>query len=127
MKIALNLLKILIFIFALFILAQNTRQYVDIELLTYSYSNVNLLVVILVSLTIGAVLGAVFMAFSIIQSHSQVKELRNKNRQLINELENLRNISIEEIPDEDFSLGPVSASKPSPEKTTANQQTSETQ
>jgi uncharacterized integral membrane protein len=103
MKIALNLVKILIFIFALYILTQNSGQYVDINFINATYSDVNLLVIILISLTVGAVLGAVFMAFAVIQSRSEVKNLRNKNRQLIKELENLRNISIDEIPDEEPS------------------------
>lgn len=114
MKIVLNLIKILIFIFALFILTQNNDQYVDIKFITTTYTGVNLLVVILISLTVGAVLGAVFMAFSVIQSRGDVKTLRSKNRQLMSELENLRNISIDEIPEEDTAPqvpAPVSKSE----------------
>lgn len=100
MKIAINLVKILIFIFALYILTLNNDQYVNIKFINTTYSGINLLVVILFALTVGAVLGAVFMAFSVIHSRAEVKELRTKNRQLLRELENLRNISIDEIPDE---------------------------
>lgn len=101
MKIALNLIKILIFIFALYILTLNSSQYVDIKFINTTYARINLLVVILFALTVGAVLGAVFMAFSVIHSRGEAKELRTKNRQLLRELENLRNISIDEIPDEE--------------------------
>lgn len=112
MKIALNLLKIFMFIFALYILTQNSGQYVDINFINTTFSGVNLLIVILISLTVGAVLGAVFMAFAVIQSRTEVKTLRDKNRQLIKELENLRNISIDEIPDEELPAQlPASTSK----------------
>ena len=111
MKIILNLLKILIFILALYILTQNSGQYVKIEILGYHNPQVSLLVVLIVTLTVGAVLGAVFMAFSLIQTHAELRKLRNKNRQLMSELENLRNISIDEIPDEDV---PAVASSSTP-------------
>lgn len=101
MKIVLNLIKILLFILILYILTQNSNQYVQISLLTYQNPKVSLLVVLIASLTIGAVVGAVFMAFSLIQANSEVKKLKQKNKQLMSELENLRNVSVEEIPDED--------------------------
>ncbi len=101
MKIALNLIKIFVFILALYILTQNSSQFVDIKLLNNTYTGVNLLIVILVTLTVGAMLGAIFMALSAIQSRAELKSLRNKNRQLLSELESLRNISIDEIPEEE--------------------------
>lgn len=107
MKIALNLIKIFVFIVALYILTQNSSQFVDIKLLNNTYTGINLLIVILISLTVGAMLGAIFMAFSMIQSRAELKSLRHKNRQLLNELESLRNISIDEIPDE-AALQPAS-------------------
>ncbi len=102
MKIILNLAKILLIILLLFVLTQNADQYVDIDLFTYHFSGVNLYIVIIVSLTVGAMFGAVFMAFYVIQASGEVRELKRKNRQLLKELENLRNISIEEIPDEEI-------------------------
>lgn len=64
------------------------------------YSQVDLLNVILIALTIGTVLGGVFIAFMVIQSRAEVKKLKSKNRQLLKELESLRNMSIDEIPDD---------------------------
>lgn len=102
MKIFLNLVKIAVFILALWVLTQNSGQYVDIQIFRTTFLNVNLLVVILVTLTVGAVIGAIFMAFSMLQGRAEVKNLRNKNNQLLRELENLRNLSIDEIPDEEM-------------------------
>jgi uncharacterized integral membrane protein len=106
MKILLNLIKIFIFMLALFILASNSTQYVTINLLNHTIPQVSLMAVILVSLTIGAVTGVIFMAFSVIQYQSEIKRLRNQNKQLKTELENLRNVSIDEIP-EDTALLPA--------------------
>ena len=100
MKIFLNFLKILIFILALYALSQNSIQAVDISIFGKSYYQVSLMTVIIITLTIGAVLGGVFMAFSMIQSQGEIRQLKQKNRNLLTELENLRNISIDEIPDE---------------------------
>ena len=100
MKIILNLLKIFIFIIALYILASNSSQYVTLNLLNQTIPQVSLLAVILVSVTIGAVIGAIYMAFSVIQHQSDIRELKQKNSRLITELENLRNISIDEIPED---------------------------
>ncbi|GEM_PF-3426878 len=116
MKIVLNLLKLLIFILALYILTQNSGQSVAIKLLGYQNPSVPLLVVLIITLTVGAVLGAVFMAFSLIQTQSELRNLRNKNKQLMNELENLRNISIDEIPDEGLAAEPPTLEPPSEEQ-----------
>ncbi len=118
MKIFLNLLKIAIFILALWILTQNSGQYVDIQIFRTSFLNVNLLVVILVTLTVGAVIGAVFMALSVIQARAEIKDLRNKNQQLLRELENLRNVSIDDIPDEEMPQLDAPAAQPEPHTNT---------
>lgn len=108
MKIILNLLKILLIIVLLFLLTQNANQSVSINLLNYSFQNVNLYLVIIVSLTIGAMLGAVFMAFSVLQSRKEVRDLKRKTQQLTKELENLRNVSIDEIPEQETPPAPPS-------------------
>ena len=100
MKIILNFLKIFIFIIALYILASNSSQYVTLNLLNQTIPQVSLLAVILVSVTIGAVIGAIYMAFSVIQHQSDIRELKQKNSRLMTELENLRNISIDQIPED---------------------------
>jgi len=96
-KFTLYILSIVIFSV---ILSQNSGQYVNIKILSRMYSQIDLLNVILITLTIGTVLGGVFIAFMVIQSRAEVKKLKSKNRQLLKELESLRNMSIDEIPDE---------------------------
>jgi uncharacterized membrane protein YciS (DUF1049 family) len=101
MKIFLNLLIIAIIVLVLIILTQNADQIVDVEVLTYSQTGINLVFVMIISFTVGAMFGAAFMAFSAIQSKAKVREIERQNRSLTTELEKLRNISIDEIPDQD--------------------------
>jgi len=101
MKIFLNLIKILFILLILFLLTQNANQYVDIRLLNYHFQGVNLYIVIILSVALGALLGAIFMSFSVLQTRNEMKDLRRKNRQLQKELESLRNVSIDEIPEEE--------------------------
>ncbi|MGH1366049.1 MAG: LapA family protein [Calditrichia bacterium] len=100
MRIALAFVKLVVFVLALIILVSNAGQNVTINLLTQTFQQVNLVTVIVISMTLGGVLGAVFMAFNVLQSNSKIKQLNLKNRQLSQELDNLRNVSIEEIPEE---------------------------
>lgn len=100
MKIIENVLKIIVFLLLLFILIQNSGQRVDLYLFTLSYNEINLALVLLITLGFGTVIGALLLSFSLMHSHSEMREMQKKNRQLTKELENLRNISIDEIPDE---------------------------
>ncbi|MBN2364627.1 MAG: LapA family protein [Calditrichaeota bacterium] len=99
MKIIENLIKILIVLLLLFVLIQNSSQKIDLQLFTLYYPNINLAIILLITLGIGAVLGALMLSLNLIQSRSEIRNLQKKNKQLTKELENLRNISIEEIPD----------------------------
>ncbi len=107
MKIALTLVKLLVFIVAIFILAENGSQKVLVSLLTTEYPETPLYVVIILSLTIGSMVGAAFMAFTTIDAKGEVRALKVKNRKIQAELENLRNLSIEDIPDEPLPAIPA--------------------
>lgn len=100
MKIIENIIKILLVLLLLFVLIQNSGQRIDLQIFTLFYPDINLSIVLLVTLGLGAILGAVLLSFSFIQVRSENRLLQKKNVQLTKELENLRNISIDEIPDE---------------------------
>ena len=100
MKILENLAKILLVLLLLFILVQNADQKIDLKLFTLHYPDIHLAIVLLITLGIGAILGAVLLSISLLQLRSEIRLLNRKNRQLTKELENLRNISVDEIPDE---------------------------
>ena len=100
MKILGNLIKILVVVLLLYVLIQNADQRIDLSLFTLYYPQIHLSIVLLITLGIGAVLGAVLISFSMLQLRGEVRNLNKKNKQLTKELENLRNISVEEITDE---------------------------
>ncbi|HFE63893.1 MAG TPA: LapA family protein [Caldithrix sp.] len=102
MKILGNIIKILVVVLLVYVLIQNADQIVDLKLFTFYYPEVHFSLIILITLGIGAILGAVMMSFSIMQLRSEVRNLQRKNKQLTQELENLRNISVDEIPEDSF-------------------------
>ncbi len=104
MKILGNLIKILVIVLLVYVLIQNAGQKVDLRLFTLYYSNLHFSIILLLTLGVGAVLGALMMGISLIHTRAEIRELKRKNRQLTKELENLRNISIDEIPEEDLNI-----------------------
>ncbi|RMI17492.1 MAG: LapA family protein [Calditrichaeota bacterium] len=115
MKIFVYLLQILIIILAVVFLVQHHNQLVDIKILWfYTIPRVQLWAVILFSFTAGAVVAWMLMSFYIIRTRSETRALKHKNRQLLSELESLRNISLEEIPEDAIPETPPPAPKPLP-------------
>lgn len=100
MKLIENLAKILAVVLLLFVLIQNAEEKIDLRIFTLYYSEVHLAIVLLITLGIGAILGSILLSISILQMKSEIRILNKKNKQLTKELENLRNISVEEIPEE---------------------------
>ena len=100
MKIFENLVKILVVILLLFVLIQNADQRINLKLFTLFYPEIHVSIVLLITLGIGAILGALLLSVSVMQMKSEMRVLNRKNKQLTSELESLRNISVEEIPDE---------------------------
>ncbi|MFZ0390381.1 MAG: LapA family protein [Calditrichia bacterium] len=101
MKILGTVIKILLLVLLIYFLLMNSNQVVELKVFTLYYPAVNLSIVLLITLGIGSILGAVMMGFTIIQMRSEIRALERRNRELTRELENLRNVSIEEIPDDD--------------------------
>ena len=95
-----NLIKIfLLIIFNLIIIVfmtQNSNERVDIFFLNYSLSDAFLNVVLLFNLLFGVGAGFLASIFIIISNKSQIKNLQNKNRILSDELNDLRNVAIDE-------------------------------
>lgn len=102
MKVLGNLLKILLLLLLFYILIQNGKQTVDFQLFTLQYISVPLAIILLLALGIGAILGVLLMSMSFINSRSEIRGLKRDNRRLTKELESLRNISIDDIPEDEF-------------------------
>ena len=88
-------------------MTQNSNEKVDIFFFNYSLSDAYLNVVLLFNLLFGVGAGFIASVFIIISNKPQIKNLKNKNRALSNELNDLRNVSIDEsiyeaVEDEDY-------------------------
>ncbi len=106
-----NLIKIfLLIIFNLIVIVfmtQNSNEKVDIFFFNYSLSDAYLNVVLLFNMLFGVAAGFLASVFIIISNKSQIKVLNNKNKILTDELNDLRNVAIDEgvyetIDEEDY-------------------------
>ena len=95
-----HLIKIfLLIVFNLIIIVfmtQNSNEKVDIFFLNYSLSGAHLNVVLLFNLLFGVAAGFLASVFIIISNKAQIKSLQNKNSILSDELNDLRNVAIDE-------------------------------
>jgi hypothetical protein len=83
----------------LWFFAENLDQNVTIEIFNNSYENVNLVTVIFLCLFLGTVLGALLLTIQILKSKAQLNLVKRENKKLLNELENLRNLPVQQKPD----------------------------
>ena len=77
-------------------MTQNSVERVDIHFFNYSIESSYLNVVILFTLLFGVIAGFLTSVFVIFSHKTQIKSLRNKNRILTDELNDLRNVAIDE-------------------------------
>jgi len=77
----------------------NLNQYVTIYLFNHVYENVNLVTVIFISLFIGVIIGALLLSSQMVKSKTETAAIKKQNKKLHKELEGLRNLSIDEIPE----------------------------
>ena len=95
-----HLIKIfLLIVFNLIIIVfmtQNSNEKVDIFFFNYSLSDAYLNVILLFNLLFGVAAGFIASVFIIFSNKSQIKSLRNKNKILTEELNDLRNVAIDE-------------------------------
>ena len=95
-----HLFKIfLLIVFNLIIIVfmtQNSGEKVDIHFFNYSLEKAYLNVIPLFNLLFGIIAGFLSAVFVILSHKSQIKSLQNKNRILTEELNDLRNVAIDE-------------------------------
>ena len=87
---------ILINLVLVYFLAQNAGEKVDLNLLFFSYENVPVFLIILFSLSIGILSGFLSAVIVVLSLKSQIRSLTDKNRLLTDELNDLRNVAIDE-------------------------------
>jgi len=83
----------------LWFFSMNLNEYVTIHFFYRSYPEINLIVVIFISFFIGTIIGAILLSPYVFSARSQIRVLKREKSKLLKELDGLRNMSIDEIPD----------------------------
>ena len=86
---------LIIMILVLYFLMQNTSL-VSVDLIFIEYDNVQVAVVMLGALAVGTIIGYGAAITNILSNKSEIRALKNKNRHLSDELNDLRNAAIDE-------------------------------
>ena len=95
MKLIKTFILIVTVLFLVYFLTQNNaRVYVNLVFTEFNDASVSM--VIFGSLTIGILLGYLFAIFSILTAKADIRSMQNKNKRLSDELNDLRNVAIDE-------------------------------
>ena len=86
---------LIIMILVLYFLMQNTSL-VSVDLIFVKYDGVQVAVVMLGALAVGTIIGYGAAITNILSGKSEIRTLKNKNRHLSDELNDLRNVAIDE-------------------------------
>tara|TARA_B100001123_G_C15105251_1_gene945205 strand:- start:155 stop:472 length:318 start_codon:yes stop_codon:yes gene_type:complete len=86
---------LIIMILVLYFLMQNTSL-VSVDLIFVKYDGVQVAVVMLGALAVGTIIGYGAAITNILSGKSEIRTLKNKNRHLSDELNDLRNAAIDE-------------------------------
>ena len=82
-------------ILVLFFLMQNTNT-VSVDLVFAEYERVQVAVIMLGAMAVGMIIGYGVAVTNILSGKSEIRSLKAKNKQLSDELNDLRNVAIDE-------------------------------
>ena len=103
MKIIKTFFLIIIILFLIYFLSMNNAK-VDIDLLFKKFNQVSISMVIFGALSFGILFGYIIAVFSILSAKSQNRNLQNKINILTDELNDLRNVAVNETVYEDDEI-----------------------
>ena len=95
MKLLKTFFLIIIILFLIYFLSMNNAK-VDIDLLFKKFNEVSISMVIFGSLSLGVFLGYLIAVFSVLSSKAQNRNLQNKINSMSDELNDLRNVAVNE-------------------------------
>ena len=95
MKLFKTFFLIIVILFLIYFLGMNNAR-VDIDLLFKKINDVSISMVIFGSLSLGVVFGYIVAVFSVLSAKAQNRKLQNKIKNLSEELNNLRNVAVNE-------------------------------
>ena len=98
MKLAKIFASMLLILALVYFLTQNAGENskVYVNLLFKEFENASVSMIILSALTVGIFCGYVAAVFSVLSAKSEVRNLQSKNGRLSDELNDLRNVAIDE-------------------------------
>jgi len=95
MKLIKTFILIVTVLFLVYFLTQNNaRVYVNLVFTEFNDASVSM--VIFGSLTIGILFGYLFAILAILTAKAEIRSMQNKNKRLSDELNDLRNVAIDE-------------------------------
>ena len=103
MKLFKTFFLIIIVLFLIYFLSMNNAR-VDIDLLFKKFDGVSISMVIFGALSLGVIIGYIIAVFAVLSSKAQNHSLQNKIKSLSEELNNLRNVAVDETIYEDDGL-----------------------
>ena len=98
MKLAKILASMLLILGLVYFLTRNAGENskVFVDLIFKQYDNASVSMIILGAITIGILGGYLSAVFSVLSAKSEIRSLQNNNRRLTDELNDLRNVAIDE-------------------------------
>ena len=98
MKLAKILAAMLLILGLVYFLTRNAGENskVFVDLIFKQYDNASVSMIILGAITIGIFGGYLSAVFSVLSAKSEIRSLQNNNRRLTDELNDLRNVAIDE-------------------------------
>ena len=100
MKLFKTFFLIIIILFLIYFLSMNNAN-VDIDLLFKKFNQVSISMVIFGALSLGVLFGYIIAVFSILSTRAQNRNLQSKIKSLTDELNDLRNVAVNETVYED--------------------------
>lgn len=91
-----KILFILLVLLGVLLVLSKNMVVIPVDLVTKKFENVNLAVVMIVTLALGIVVGFGIALTSIFASRAEARAYRSENKRLSSELNSLRNIAIDE-------------------------------
>ena len=107
MKIMFRIFTIIIVFLVIWVMIQNLDYSVDFNFFDKQYVDLRLPLIILASLIIGFIFGTFLIALVALQYKAEIVKVNKKNKSLMNELDSLRNLSIEDIALDDLNIDQV--------------------
>ena len=103
MKLFKTFFLIIIILFLIYFLSMNNAN-VDIDLLFKKFNQVSISMVIFGALSLGVLFGYIIAVFSVLSTRAQNRNLQNKINSLTDELNDLRNVAVNETVYEDDEI-----------------------